>query len=104
MHAVDPGPPIATINPATGELLERFEPLDAAALETRLAIAAAGARTWAASSFEDRSRLLVTAAELPVGAGPCAPHLYRTTPHPENSRTRYTGSPPPPLLAPPSSA
>ena len=25
MHAVDPGPPIATINPATGELLERFE-------------------------------------------------------------------------------
>ncbi len=70
MHAVDPGPPIATVNPTTGELLESFTPLDAEALEARLATAAAGARTWAATSFEERSRLLVTAAELLEGEVP----------------------------------
>ncbi len=70
MHAADAGPPIATINPTTGELLESFPPLDAAALEARLATAAAGARTWRASSFEERSRLLVTAAELLEGEVP----------------------------------
>ena len=70
MHAVDPGPPIATVNPATGELLETFEPLDADALEARLAVAAAGAEVWAASTFEERSRLLVTAAELLEGEVP----------------------------------
>ena len=70
MHAVDPGPPIATVNPATGELLESFEPLDASALEDRLVVAAAGARVWAASTFEERSRLLVTAAELLEGEVP----------------------------------
>jgi succinate-semialdehyde dehydrogenase/glutarate-semialdehyde dehydrogenase len=70
MPALDPGPPIATINPATGELLESFDPLDAAALEARLAVAAAGATAWAGSTFEERSRLLVTAAELLEGEVP----------------------------------
>jgi succinate-semialdehyde dehydrogenase/glutarate-semialdehyde dehydrogenase len=70
MHAVDPGPPIATVNPATGELIESFEPLDAAAVEARLATAAAGAATWAQTTFSERSRLLVTAAELLEGEVP----------------------------------
>jgi succinate-semialdehyde dehydrogenase/glutarate-semialdehyde dehydrogenase len=70
MHAVDPGPPIATVNPATGELIESFEPLDAAAVEARLATAAAGAATWARTTFSERSRLLVTAAELLEGEVP----------------------------------
>jgi succinate-semialdehyde dehydrogenase/glutarate-semialdehyde dehydrogenase len=64
MPAAESGPPIATVNPATGELLETFEPMDAAAVEARLATAAAGAATWATSTFAERSRLLVTAAEL----------------------------------------
>ena len=64
MPAADSGPPIATVNPATGELLETFEAMDAAAVEARLATAAAGAATWATSTFTERSRLLVTAAEL----------------------------------------
>ena len=42
MSPVDSGPPIATVNPANGELLQSFEPLDAAAVEARLATAAAG--------------------------------------------------------------
>jgi len=70
MHAAPFGPPIATINPATGELLESFEPMDAAAVEVRLATAAAGAAHWAQSTFVERSRLLVTAAELLEGEVP----------------------------------
>jgi succinate-semialdehyde dehydrogenase/glutarate-semialdehyde dehydrogenase len=70
MHAAPAGPPIATINPATGELLESFEPLDAAGVEARLTIAVAGAALWAQSSFAERSRLLVTAAELLEGEVP----------------------------------
>jgi succinate-semialdehyde dehydrogenase/glutarate-semialdehyde dehydrogenase len=70
MHAVDPGPPIATINPATGELLESFEPMDANTVEQRLATAAAGAVAWSQSTFGERSRLLVTAAELLEGEVP----------------------------------
>ena len=74
MHAAASGPPIASVNPATGELLESFEPLDAAALEARLATAAAGAERWAQSTFEERSRLLVTAAELLEGEVPDIAH------------------------------
>jgi succinate-semialdehyde dehydrogenase/glutarate-semialdehyde dehydrogenase len=70
MHAAHFGPPIATINPATGELLESFEPMDAIAVEARLATAAAGAAHWAQSTFVERSRLLVTAAELLAGEVP----------------------------------
>jgi succinate-semialdehyde dehydrogenase/glutarate-semialdehyde dehydrogenase len=70
MPAADSGPPIATVNPATGELLETFEPMDAAAVEARLAMAAVGSATWATSTFTERSRLLVTAAELLEGEVP----------------------------------
>jgi succinate-semialdehyde dehydrogenase/glutarate-semialdehyde dehydrogenase len=78
MSTVDPGPPIATVNPATGELLERFEPFDAEAVEQRLATAAAGAVRWAASTFEERSRLLVTVAELLEGELPDIAHVITT--------------------------
>jgi succinate-semialdehyde dehydrogenase/glutarate-semialdehyde dehydrogenase len=70
MHAASSGPPIASVNPATGELLESFEPMDAATVEARLATAAAGAELWARSTFAERSRLLVTAAELLEGEVP----------------------------------
>ena len=78
MHAVDPGPPIATINPATGELLESFDPLDATALEVRLATAATAASAWAGSTFEERARLLITAAELLEGEVPDIAHTVTT--------------------------
>ena len=70
MHAAASGPPIASVNPATGEVLESFEPMDAATVEARLVTAAAGARLWAQSTFAERSRLLVTAAELLEGEVP----------------------------------
>jgi succinate-semialdehyde dehydrogenase/glutarate-semialdehyde dehydrogenase len=78
MVAPDPGPPIATVNPATGELLQSFEPYDAAAVETRLADAARCAPEWARSTFEQRSRLLVTAAELLEGELPDIAHVVTT--------------------------
>ena len=78
MPAVDPGPPLATTDPTTGEVLETFAPLDDAALEARLAVAAAAGRTWAATSFEERARLLVTAAELFEGEVPDIAHTMTT--------------------------
>ena len=78
MPAVDFGPPIATVNPATGELLQSFEPMDAEAVEARLVMAAAGAARWARSTFAERSRLLVTAAELLEGEVPDIAHTITT--------------------------
>ena len=74
MPATPFGPPIATINPATGELLESFAPMDATAVEARLATAAAGAAHWARSTFVERSRLLITAAVLLEGEVPDIAH------------------------------
>ncbi|MGA2838379.1 MAG: aldehyde dehydrogenase family protein [Acidimicrobiales bacterium] len=70
MSSADVGPPIATINPTDGELLQSFEPYDDDAVEERLATAAACAEEWATSTFAERSRLLVTAAELLEGEVP----------------------------------
>jgi succinate-semialdehyde dehydrogenase/glutarate-semialdehyde dehydrogenase len=70
MSPVDPGPAIATINPANGELLQSFDPYDAAGVETRLAAAAAAVPRWAASTFAERSRLLTTVADLLEGELP----------------------------------
>ncbi|HUY65194.1 MAG TPA: aldehyde dehydrogenase family protein [Acidimicrobiales bacterium] len=70
MSPVDAGPPIATVNPATGELLQSFEPYDAAGVEARLAVAAAAATAWAKSTFAERARLLVGVAELLEGELP----------------------------------
>ena len=72
------GPPIATINPATGALLESFEAMDAATVESCLATAAAGAAAWARPTFVERARLLVTAAELLEGEVPDIAHTVTT--------------------------
>ena len=78
MSAADFGPPIATINPATGELLQSFEPFDDAEVESRLALAAACATRWATTTFAERSRLLVTVAELLESEVPDIAHLVTT--------------------------
>ncbi|HEV3282507.1 MAG TPA: aldehyde dehydrogenase family protein [Acidimicrobiales bacterium] len=78
MSPADAGPPIATINPATGQLLESFEPFDAAGVDARLAAAATAAPRWAQSSFDERSRLLVTVAELLEGELPDIAHQVTT--------------------------
>jgi succinate-semialdehyde dehydrogenase/glutarate-semialdehyde dehydrogenase len=78
MSPTDGGPPIATINPVTGELLESFEPYDTAAVESRLAVASQGAAEWARSTFAERSRLLITVAELLEGELPDIAHVVTT--------------------------
>jgi succinate-semialdehyde dehydrogenase / glutarate-semialdehyde dehydrogenase len=78
MTPTDAGPPLASVNPATGELLQSFEPFDAAEVETRLALAAEVAPQWAATSFADRARLLITVAELLEGELPDIAHLVTT--------------------------
>jgi succinate-semialdehyde dehydrogenase/glutarate-semialdehyde dehydrogenase len=78
MTPTDAGPPLASVNPATGELLQSFEPFDAVEVETRLALAAEVAPQWAATSFADRARLLITVAELLEGELPDIAHLVTT--------------------------
>jgi succinate-semialdehyde dehydrogenase/glutarate-semialdehyde dehydrogenase len=78
MSPADAGPPIATTNPATGELLQSFEPYDGAGVERRLAEAAAAVPLWANSTFEERARLLITAAELLEGELPDIAHVVTT--------------------------
>jgi succinate-semialdehyde dehydrogenase / glutarate-semialdehyde dehydrogenase len=60
----DTGPPIATVNPVTGEVLQCFEPFDAVGVERALENATIAARRWASSSFAERAILLNTVAEL----------------------------------------
>jgi len=78
MAPPDPGPPLATTNPATGEVLQSFDPYDAETVEWHLARAARGAPEWARSTFEERSRLLVTVAELLEGELPDIAHVITT--------------------------
>ncbi len=78
MTPTDAGPPIATVNPTTGELLQSFEPYDAAEIELRLERAETGARTWARRPPEERSRMLVTVAELLEAEAPDIAHTLTT--------------------------
>jgi succinate-semialdehyde dehydrogenase/glutarate-semialdehyde dehydrogenase len=55
---------IATINPATGELLKSFEPLSASGIEERLRLAAETFRAYRRASFALRARLLLRVADL----------------------------------------
>jgi succinate-semialdehyde dehydrogenase/glutarate-semialdehyde dehydrogenase len=55
---------IETINPATGEVLERFEETSAEAIERALAGAQATFREWRDVPFGERSRLMRRAAEV----------------------------------------
>ncbi|HYJ78346.1 MAG TPA: NAD-dependent succinate-semialdehyde dehydrogenase [Longimicrobiaceae bacterium] len=56
--------PIATVNPATGETLETFEPLAPAQLEQKLARAAEAFRSYRRTTFAQRRAWLERAAQL----------------------------------------
>ncbi|MBZ5523310.1 MAG: NAD-dependent succinate-semialdehyde dehydrogenase [Acidobacteriia bacterium] len=55
---------IATVNPATGELIKSFEPLSAAQLEEKLKLAASAFRLYRHTSFAERAQKLLKAAEI----------------------------------------
>ena len=55
---------IASINPATGETLKTFSALSAAEIEQKLQLAAETFRTYRHTSFADRSRMMIHAAEI----------------------------------------
>jgi succinate-semialdehyde dehydrogenase/glutarate-semialdehyde dehydrogenase len=55
---------IASIDPRTGEILERFEPLDDRQIEERLEVAQRAFRAWRRTSFDERARPMRRAAEL----------------------------------------
>ena len=55
---------IATINPATGELVRRFEPLSAAQIESKLQKAAQTFPAFRALSFAERARMMAAAAGI----------------------------------------
>jgi len=56
--------PIATINPATGETLRTFTPLTPAELEARLQCADSAYRRHRRTSFAERRKLMLKAAEI----------------------------------------
>ncbi len=55
---------IATINPATGEVVKRFEPLTAAQIEQKLQLAASAFKTHRRTSFAERASKMMRAAEI----------------------------------------
>ncbi len=55
---------IASINPATGETLRNFSALSAEQIEQKLQLAADTFHTYRHTSFADRSRLMLRAAEI----------------------------------------
>jgi succinate-semialdehyde dehydrogenase / glutarate-semialdehyde dehydrogenase len=55
---------IATINPATGELIKSFEPLTEAQIEEKLQLAASAFRKHRQTSFADRAKRMMRAAEI----------------------------------------
>ncbi len=56
--------PIATTNPATGQIVRTFEPLTAEQLEARLQCAADAYRRHRHTTFAERARLMLRAAEI----------------------------------------
>ena len=58
---------IATTNPATGEVVRRFEPLNDAQIEDKLARADRAYRSYRRTSFADRKRWLMRLAEILEG-------------------------------------
>jgi succinate-semialdehyde dehydrogenase / glutarate-semialdehyde dehydrogenase len=55
---------IATINPATGELMKTFEPLSTPEIEQKLQLAASAFRVHRRTSFADRASKMMRAAEI----------------------------------------
>ncbi|HEY6327124.1 MAG TPA: NAD-dependent succinate-semialdehyde dehydrogenase [Candidatus Cybelea sp.] len=49
---------IVTIDPTTGDVIERIPPMDAAQIDARLDAVARAARSWGAQPFENRAALL----------------------------------------------
>ena len=71
--------PIATVNPATGKTEQTFDPLDdAARAGGSLARAAQAARSYRATTFAERARWAVTAAELLEGEIPDVARVMTT--------------------------
>ncbi|MYV93256.1 aldehyde dehydrogenase family protein, partial [Streptomyces sp. SID1034] len=56
--------PIATVNPATGETLKSFGAMGPEEVERRLATAGTVFAGYRTTSFEQRARLVLRAAEL----------------------------------------
>jgi succinate-semialdehyde dehydrogenase/glutarate-semialdehyde dehydrogenase len=56
--------PIASINPATGAILKRFEPISEEEIDEKLARAAETFQTYRRTSFSDRSKWMLHAAEI----------------------------------------
>ncbi|WP_030809092.1 NADP-dependent succinic semialdehyde dehydrogenase [Streptomyces sp. NRRL F-2799] len=56
--------PIATVNPANGETVKTYEPMDDAEVERRLQLAEATFRTYRTTSFAERAERLNRAADL----------------------------------------
>src|SRR5690349_12362057 len=56
--------PIASINPTTGETLQTFDALTAPQLEEKLRLAADVFRTYRRTTFSERTRLMLHAAEI----------------------------------------
>ena len=57
-------PVMKSVNPATGEVVATFEELSDAALEAKLAKAAATFRTWRKVPFAERARIVARAGEV----------------------------------------
>lgn len=55
---------IASVNPATGEVLKTFEPLTAAQIEAKLSLAAKTFETFRKTTFADRARMMNKAADI----------------------------------------
>ncbi len=55
---------IATINPATGEILKTFEPLSPAQIEAKLQLAAEAFRAHRRTTFSDRAAKMMRAAQI----------------------------------------
>src|SRR3954451_16568929 len=55
---------IATTNPATGEVLKTFEPLSATKIDEKIQLATSTFRSYRKTSFAERARMMVRAAEI----------------------------------------
>src|SRR6202051_1680707 len=55
---------IASINPATGEVLKTFEPATASQIEAKLSLAAKTFETFRKTSFAERARMMIKAADI----------------------------------------
>lgn len=56
--------PIATTNPATGEVLKTFEPLSPAKIEEKIQLATTTFRSYRKTPFAERARMMSRAAEI----------------------------------------